>query len=508
MNMKIFVLMWCALSLCGLTACGGGGGSAEAPASSVKKTSAELAQICAAENFLTSDALSPTKTGTLADERHWINAYLTERYFWYKDIPVVDPLAARYNVSGGTARQNFVMSVVNYFEDQLTPLYTTTGSKVDKFSFQIDTATWTNFSSGAELGYGWLLVDEGVGTARRIRVSYVYPTTQSGFASRAGIERGDELISIDGVAVSNASQKDVIDQAISPVSPVNHTFVIQGKSGLKTLTLSASTVTLPQAEHRVVSDAEGVKWGYLIFNSHVDSAQAPLLAALSDFKSQNIDQLVVDLRYNGGGYLALASALAYGVAGPARTQGKTFETLRYNDKRTSRNENMPFYSSDLDGRAIDAMNFSKIYVLTTDETCSASESFINGLRGVDVEVVQIGGTSCGKPYGFEPQDNCGITYAAMEFDGVNQKGQGGYADGLVPQCAASDDLNHALGDPNEAMFAVAIARHRGLACSSVAASRALGSQNLRGLGMSAFKLIKPQWQRGKIINTAKLKAKS
>ena len=230
-------------------------------------------------------------------------------------------------------------------------------------------------------------------------------------------------------------------------------------------------------------------------------------AALSDFKSQNIDQLVVDLRYNGGGYLALASALAYGVAGPARTQGKTFETLRYNDKRSSKNENMPFYSSDLDGRAIEAMNFSKIYVLTTDQTCSASESFINGLRGVDVEVVQIGGTSCGKPYGFEPQDNCGITYAAMEFDGVNQKGQGGYADGLAPQCAVRDDLTHALGDPNEAMFADAIARHRGLACSSVAASRALGSQNLRGLGMSDFKLIKPEWQRGKIIDTAKLKAK-
>lgn len=481
----------------GLLGCGGGGGGSS-PVAEVKKTANELSQICAAQNYLSSDALSATKVGSLSDERNWINAYLTERYFWYKDIPVVNPQDARYNVSGGTAGQNFVTSVINYFVDQLTPQYTSTGSKVDKFSFLIDTASWTKYSQGAELGYGWLLVDEGVGPSRRIRVSYVYPTTQAGLAAGVGIARGDEIISIDGVTVNNPSNQSFIDQAISPANSESHSFLIQRPGSNRTVTLTASTATLPQAEHRVVSDSFGTRWGYLIFNSHVASAQAPLLAALTEFQSQKVDQLVVDLRYNGGGYLALASALAYGVAGPARTQGKTFETLRYNDKRSSSNENMPFLSTDMDGRPIDALNFSKIYVLTTEQTCSASESFINGLRGVDVEVVQIGGTSCGKPYGFEPQDNCGITYAAMEFDGVNHKGQGGYADGFSPQCAASDDLDHALGDPNEAMFAVAIARHRGLTCTSVAASRSLGGLSLKGLGSTTFKLIKPQWQVGKI----------
>ena len=235
----------------------------------------------------------------------------------------------------------------------------------------------------------------------------------------------------------------------------------------------------------------------------MDSAQAPLLAALSDFKRQQIDQLVVDLRYNGGGYLALASAVAYGVAGPVRTQGKTFEMVRHSDKRSSENESLPFYSADLNGQAVESLSLTRIYVLTTAQTCSASESIINGLRGVDVEVVQIGGTTCGKPYGFVPQDNCGITYAAMEFEGVNNKGQGGYADGLVPQCAVSDDLSHALGDPGEAMFATAIARHRGLACTSVAASRALGSTGLSGLGNGARKLLRPEWQNGKILSRAR-----
>ena len=60
-------------------------------------------------------------------------------------------------------------------------------------------------------------------------------------------------------------------------------------------------------------------------------------------------------------------------------------------------------------------------VLTGPDTCSASESVINGLRGVDVEVNLIGGPTCGKPYGFYPQDNCGTTYFAIQFQGVNAR---------------------------------------------------------------------------------------
>ena len=57
-------------------------------------------------------------------------------------------------------------------------------------------------------------------------------------------------------------------------------------------------------------------------------------------------------------------------------------------------------------------------------TCSASESIINGLRGVNVQVIQIGSTTCGKPYGFYPEDNCGTTYFSIQFKGVNAAGFG------------------------------------------------------------------------------------
>ena len=89
---------------------------------------------------------------------------------------------------------------------------------------------------------------------------------------------------------------------------------------------------------------------------------------------------------------------------------------------------------------------------------------MNGLRGIDVEVIQIGSTTCGKPYGFYAQENCGTTYFTTQFRGVNAKGYGDYSDGFspsnlaedegepVPGCAVDDDFSQPLGNENEAML--------------------------------------------------------
>jgi len=115
-------------------------------------------------------------------------------------------------------------------------------------------------------------------------------------------------------------------------------------------------------------------------------------------------------------------------------------------------------------------------VLTSGGTCSASESIINSLRGVGVEVIAIGGTTCGKPYGFYPQDNCGTTYFSIEFQGVNDQGFGDYPDGFspanatgsigvkLPGCSVADDFSHALGDANERRLAAALGYLDGGAC--------------------------------------------
>lgn len=481
-----------------LAACGGGGSGTSEPFKAVP-TSGELAQICSPDNPYLRDASAPTRQGSLTDERSWIRAYMNERYLWYRDMPALDASLARYNLTDSAGRPLVVSSLVNFFQDSRTQNLTASGSRVDKFSFMIDSMSWNNFSSGQQMGYGWLLKTETAGATSRYFVAYVYPSSQSGWAQNQGVMRGDEIISIDGYTPQDADNSR-FRAALSPTQVGTHEFVFSRNGQILRKSLRAQSVEVPQAEHRVVNH-NGIQWGYLVFNSHVRSAEPALLAAIQDFRQRGIDELVVDLRYNGGGYLAIASGLARAVAGTARTEGKVFETTRFNDKRVDKNFSMPFYATALfSSDTYRTLDLPRVYVLTSPQTCSASESFINGLRGIDVQVVQIGGTSCGKPYGFYPQDNCGITYAAMEFEGVNAKGLGGFSDGMTPLCAARDALEFPLADPKEAMFAAALAHRAGLPCPSVAAAGMLGSAGTGGAGGVAYQeLLIPEWQRNKII---------
>src|SRR5690606_8522479 len=204
---------------------------------------------------------------------------------------------------------------------------------------------------------------------------------------------------------------------------------------------------------------------------------------------EGVNDVVLDLRYNGGGLLAVASQLSYMVAGNARTAGRVFERLQFNAAAGSTNPvtgganaPTPFYSTGLgftvtEGAAIPTLDLPRVYVLTSSSTCSASEAVINSLRGLDgFEVVLIGGTTCGKPYGFYPADNCGQTCFSVQFKGVNGKSFGDYAGGCaaqnsassfavkVPGCAVADDLSRELGDPAEAMLAAALTHRAGGAC--------------------------------------------
>ena len=90
--------------------------------------------------------------------------------------------------------------------------------------------------------------------------------------------------------------------------------------------------------------------------------------------------------------------------------------------------------------------------------------------GVTVQLV--GSTTCGKPYGFFPQDNCGTTYFAIQFQGVNFLGFGDYADGFTPTCAVADDFSHALGDPAENQLEVALGLRNTGACTAPTSMRA------------------------------------
>jgi carboxyl-terminal processing protease len=220
--------------------------------------------------------------------------------------------------------------------------------------------------------------------------------------------------------------------------------------------------------------------GYMLYTDQIATAESELIAAVNQLKTANngagISDLVLDIRYNGGGYLDLASELAYMIAGSAATTGKIFEQDTYNNKNpfkmTTADETVPFHTltqgfSTTAGQALPQLGLSTVYVITGAHTCSASEAIMNGLVGVGVRVVQIGSTTCGKPYGFFPQDNCSTTYFTIQFEGVNNVGFGAYADGFIPGgtgstannlpgCMVADDFTKQLGDTSEARLAAVL----------------------------------------------------
>jgi hypothetical protein len=155
------------------------------------------------------------------------------------------------------------------------------------------------------------------------------------------------------------------------------------------------------------------------------------------------------------------------------------------------------------------LNLSRVVALTSPNTCSASESIINGLRGVGVQVIQIGTTTCGKPYGFYPADNCGTTYFTIEFQGVNAQGFGDYSDGfsptnsvstigvIVPGCSVGDDFTHALGDPAEGRLAAALGYRIDQSCPAAASSASWKAA--RGLAATDGLVPKSPWHENRIL---------
>jgi carboxyl-terminal processing protease len=469
-------ISFCVLTTAVLVACGGGGINesrlwqpdlSDPTPSNKESTSLSSEQgttSCAINNPFRADS-GTHKVGTLSDEKAWIKNYVQSAYLWYQDIPAVNAGAPQYS------DENAVYgSLDNYFQALKSPLVTASGAKKDKFSFTYPTKQWEQlFASGITFSYGIEWQYSSKTAPWQLQVLYVAPNSP---ADNAGIARGDQLKSIDSLAVdgSDSGVDKKVNAALYPNTTAKHSFVIsRAGSSDKTIDLIPGNVTSSPVLMSKTLDHNGSKVGYMVFNEHIATAEQQLINSVSQFKADQIDSLVLDMRYNGGGYLYIASELAYMIAGAGATQGKVFEQLQYNDKRKADTADGKtiFYSESCilniagkctNEKPLPSLNLKQLFVITTESTCSASEAIINGLRGVDIDVQIIGNTTCGKPYGFVGKSNCGISYFPMEFQGVNAKGSGDYADGFKATCAAKDDLSKPLGDVNEGMLSAALYR--------------------------------------------------
>ena len=478
-----------------VNACGGGGGGSGS-SQNVSQSSSAQSNTSSSQTDFEKGIFSPASTyadmcgaprtgidsstgsafpdgqGTFVDENNWIRAWSNDLYLWYSEIEDVDP----ESYSGSTS------AVLEYFDLMKSFETTASGASKDRFHFTYDTEEWNAYSqSGVTAGYGaeWVLLSSS--PPRKIVVAYTEPNSPA-TTGDANLARGAEILTADGVDVINGSDTATLNAAFFPANTgETHTFEVKdlGSEETRTISLTSASVTIDPVQNVKVLETDSGKVGYLTFNNHIATAESELISAITTLSESNITDLVLDLRYNSGGYLAIASQLAYMIAGPSAS-GQTFELLQFNDKHPSTNPvtgnaltPTPFYSNSIglsvsEGSALPYLNLSRVFVLTSADTCSASEAIMNGLRGIDVEVIQIGGTTCGKPYGFYGLDNCGTTYFSIQFKGVNAKGYGDYSDGFspvntatvegepLPGCVVSDDYEHALGDANEAMLSAAL----------------------------------------------------
>ncbi len=447
----------------------------------------------------------PDIQGRTVDENNWLRSWSNNTYLWYDEIVDRDP--GRYD------------DPLDYFDLLRTTARTASGAPKDRFHFTYDTDEWIALSqSGESAGYGasWTIISRS--PPREAAIAYTDPETP---ATEAGLRRGARIVSVDGIDFVNAEGEENVNSIIAALYPdsagethafefrnvgerTTHTVELTnvGERTTHTVELTSEIIASTPVQHvGTQTSPAGATVGYMLFNDHLRTAEAGIIGAIRTLDSVpgGIEDLVVDMRYNRGGFLYIASELAYMIAGQAATAGRVYERLEFNDKHPETNpvtgqplSHIPFYNSTETASGLQrlpALDLRRVLILTGPNTCSASESLINGLRGIDIEVILIGDPTCGKPYGFYATDNCATSYFTIQFRGVNAKGYGDYGDGFVPTpgatgdeaqlpgCRVADDLTRALGDPAEGRLAAALAyRDTGACPVSGAASQGFGPE--------------------------------
>jgi len=360
-------------------------------------------------------------------QKSWLRDYMLDKYYWSGTSP--NPAPAGY------ATVADYLDALRFPGDAVVPR--------DRWSYIQDTASYSQFfGAGQTLGYG--LQVNGRELQLPLRARYVEPQSP---AALAGIARGDTIVSVNGrTAADIVGANDF--SALSPAKAGDTvTVVIASASGTRSVVLSAAVYSLvPVSTTRVLTLADGRKAGYLFLKDFVSQAEAPLAQALAEFNKAGATELILDLRYNGGGLVSTAAVLASLIGGSA-DNGRVFATLNFNAANAASNRSYVFSAGA-------ASPFTRAIVLTGVRTCSASELVVNGLKP-HMNVVTIGAASCGKPFGFVPKDSCGNTYSAVNFESFNAAGQGRYYDGIAATCSVAEDFTRALGDPAEVLTAAA-----------------------------------------------------
>jgi C-terminal processing protease CtpA/Prc len=373
---------------------------------------------------------------------------LEERYFWYRELPDLDPAA---------------------FESPEALLDAARFRPLDeRFSYIADKASTDAFYSDSQfIGIGY---SSHVTGPAELRVSQVYPDSP---ASDVGLARGDRLTEVAGTPVPDLLASGLLGAALGP-SEIGYTLelawrTLAGEEHRGTVT--KRLVTIPTVSQVGVLERSGRRVGYLHFRNFVNPSFAALDQAFDFLRRMAVEDLILDLRYNGGGLVSVAQHLA-SLIGGFQTNSEVFAEFFHNDKSRDWNQVIHFTVPE---QAIDAL---RVVAITTRGTASASEAVINALRPF-VPVAIVGDATYGKPVGQYGFDFCEKVFFPVAFQLRNAAGQGDYFGGFEPDCPAADDLDHALADPAEASFAEALHLLESGSCSAAEAGATSARSMLR-----------------------------
>lgn len=324
------------------------------------------------------------------------------------------------------------------------------GRPVDRFSFIGSAAQDAQFfGEGQFAGFGFSSRFEAENDLRFTRVFADSP------AGRAGFERGQRILEIDGRSIAEIQAAEGINAAFGPSEVgVTRLFRIRELDGSEfEVSVTKDVVTIDPVPQRRIVETNALRAGYVEMSQFIGTAEGaggPLDQAFSEFENAFVTDLVVDLRYNGGGLVRTAELLG-DYLGWGAAPGEVFSRTLFNAANAARNDDEFFEFVDA------SPVLARIVFIATGATASASELVINGLAP-HVQVDIVGADTFGKPVGQtgEVLDECDLILRPVAFETVNALDEGDFFDGLPADCPAADDIRFPIGAADDPSLQAAL----------------------------------------------------
>ena len=400
--------------------------------------SALLVAACSADDSSFADV--PAGGCSNDGQKQFVLDRMREWYFWNDRLPADVDLSQ-------FATPEDLLAYLTTFSPDLTP-DDGVDNPVDRFSFiNSAAADQAFFGEGQFEGFGFssrFVADDDL---RLARVFFDSP------ANRAGLARGQQIVALNGRTIADIIAAEGVAgiNALFDLSPLDFTMRPVGGnpdgSDDFTRSITKDIVTIdPVPQYRTIVDPAGVRppVGYMELATFISTADAEMDTVFADFRAQGITDVILDLRYNGGGLVRTAELLGDFLGGDV-AENLVFSRTAFNALKAPVNDRVEFFD-----RLGNSVSLVRLVVIASGGTASASEMVINGMDP-HVEVAIVGADTFGKPVGQVGLEFCEKILRPTAFQTLNANDFGDYFFGLPATCTANDDLNVAVGaddDPN------------------------------------------------------------